>query len=223
MIFTWPGRPDDPTVQRSLPRWIRGVDWFPFQNRTFVSPAFPGYVSGHSTFSRAAAEVLTFYTGSEYFPGGMGSFTAHAGQFLKFEFGPSIDVELQWATYFDAADEAGASRRWGGIHPLADDLPGRVIGSECGKRVWSIVPKYWDGSIVDQSFYPEIVRPSPTTAQLTWEAVPGLWYQVSRSLGLSGWQAIGSPIQAVNPGMSWTDESADQPNYFYQITQSAAP
>ena len=39
--------------------WIRAVEWVPYQRATFVTPPFAGYVSGHSTFSRAAAEVLT--------------------------------------------------------------------------------------------------------------------------------------------------------------------
>jgi hypothetical protein len=38
---------------------MRAKEWIPYQRRTFVTPAFPGYISGHSTFSRAAAEVLT--------------------------------------------------------------------------------------------------------------------------------------------------------------------
>ena len=35
----------------------------------FVTPPFAGYISGHSTFSRAAAEVLTLLTGDPFFPG----------------------------------------------------------------------------------------------------------------------------------------------------------
>jgi hypothetical protein len=97
-----------------------------------VTPAFPGFVSGHSTFSRAAAEVLTELTGSPYFPGGMGEFVARANAYLVFEEGPSVDVRLQWATYYDAADQAGQSRIYGGIHINPDDFGGRVIGSEVG-------------------------------------------------------------------------------------------
>jgi hypothetical protein len=41
-------------------------------------------------------------------------------------------VRLQWATYGDAADEAGLSRIHGGIHPAFDDLTGRRIGLEVG-------------------------------------------------------------------------------------------
>ena len=97
------------------------MEWVPYQRPTFVTPAFPGYVSGHSTFSRAAAEVLTSLTGSEYFPGGLGTWTIPAGA-LEFEAGPTTDIPLQWATYYDAADQAGLSRIYGGIHPPVDDL-----------------------------------------------------------------------------------------------------
>ena len=45
-----------------------------------------------------------------------------------FEEGPSVDVVLQWATYRDASDQCSLSRIWGGIHPPADDIPGRIIG-----------------------------------------------------------------------------------------------
>jgi len=112
--------------------WILAEDWVPYQRPSFVTPPFAGYVSGHSTFSRAAAEVLTMYTGDAYFPGGMGTFIAAQDEFLVFEDGPSVDIELQWATYRDAADQSALSRIWGGIHPPADDIPGRIIGEEIG-------------------------------------------------------------------------------------------
>ena len=46
--------------------WILGIDWVPYQRDTFVTPPFAGYVSGHSTFSRSAAEVMALFTISEY-------------------------------------------------------------------------------------------------------------------------------------------------------------
>ena len=48
--------------------WILGERWWPYQRPSFVTPPFAGYVSGHSTYSRAAAEVLTAFTGSSFFP-----------------------------------------------------------------------------------------------------------------------------------------------------------
>ena len=145
-IRTWAGNPEDPETGLGGVEWIRAVEWVPYQLATFVTPAFPAYVSGHSTFSRAAAEVLTAMTGSEYFPGGLGSWTIPAGD-LEFEAGPSQDVPLQWATYYDAADQAGLSRLYGGIHIAADDFRGRVMGSQCGKDAWQMANRYWDGSV----------------------------------------------------------------------------
>ena len=106
-----------------------------YQRPTFVTPPFAGYVSGHSTYSRAAAEVLTLLTGDEYFPGGVGEFKAPMNEFLVFEEGPSVDVTLQWATYRDASDQTSLSRIWGGIHPPADDIPGRKMGIEIGESI----------------------------------------------------------------------------------------
>jgi hypothetical protein len=126
-------------------RWVRAVEWIPYQLPTFVTPAFAGYVSGHSTFSRAAAEVLTAFTGSSYFPGGLYEWRVPAGRLLV-EDGPSEDVALQWATYFDAADDAGISRLYMGIHVSPDDFGGRRAGSRCGKDAWALAQRYFEGS-----------------------------------------------------------------------------
>ncbi|HEY6057003.1 MAG TPA: vanadium-dependent haloperoxidase, partial [Candidatus Limnocylindrales bacterium] len=143
-IRAWGGNPKDPKTQTVPVTWIRAVDWVPYQLPTFVTPSFQGYISGHSTFSRAAAEVLTGFTGSEYFPGGLSEWTIKAGS-LKVEAGPATDVTLQWATYYDAADQAGLSRLYGGIHIQADDFTGRRIGSECGKDAWALAEQYYAG------------------------------------------------------------------------------
>ena len=111
--------------------------WWPYQRPTFVTPPFAGYVSGHSTFSRAAAEALTRLTGDPFFPGGLAEFTAERNAFLVFEQGPSVDVVLQWATYRDAADQSALSRIWGGIHPPVDDVPGRRMGVAVAERGWT--------------------------------------------------------------------------------------
>lgn len=146
-ILSWPGQPEDPTNHYSGVRWINAPAWVTYQKKTFVTPAFPGYVSGHSAFSRAAAEVLASATGSEFFPGGLGVFTARAGTFLTTEKGPTTDVPMQWATYYDAADQAGLSRLWGGIHPSVDDVTGRRVGSQAGKTAWALATRYFDGSV----------------------------------------------------------------------------
>ena len=143
-VRTWQGNPPDPKTQTSPVTWILGTAWVPYQLPTFVTPSFQGYVSGHSTFSRAAAEVMTGITGSEYFPGGLSEWTVKQGSF-RVEAGPSGDVVLQWATYYDAADQAGQSRLFGGIHVQADDFTGRVVGSTCGKDAWALAQRYYAG------------------------------------------------------------------------------
>jgi hypothetical protein len=144
-VRAWAGFPKDPATEASGVRWIRAVDWVPYQLPTFVTPAFAGYVSGHSTFSRAAAEVLTAFTGSSYFPGGLYEVPVPRGA-LNIEQGPSRDVKLQWATYFDAADAAGTSRLWMGIHVPPDDFEGRRVGAQCGKQAWVLAKRYFEGS-----------------------------------------------------------------------------
>lgn len=144
-LWAWRGFPEDPSVDTSGVGWIRAVDWVPYQRSTFVTPAFAGYVSGHSTFSRAAAEVLTAFTGSPYFPGGLYEWSVPAGELLHEE-GPTEGVTLQWATYYDAADQAGISRIFMGIHIPADDFAGRRIGSECGLLAWELALRYFEGS-----------------------------------------------------------------------------
>ena len=107
--------------------------WLPYQSVNFVTPPFAGYVSGHSTYSRAAAEVLALFTGDPFFPGGLGEFHFEKDRYLSFGTqGPAQDMSLQWATYVDAANQSGLSRIWGGIHPPIDDIPGRRIGKIVG-------------------------------------------------------------------------------------------
>jgi hypothetical protein len=144
-IKAWRGFPKDPANQTSGVGWIRAVDWVPYQRATFVTPAFAGYPSGHSTFSRAGAEVLTTFTGSEYFPGGLYEWHLPKGD-LKHEEGPTQDVTLEWATYYDAADQAGISRLFMGIHIPSDDIEGRKIGSTCGKEAVALAERYFDGT-----------------------------------------------------------------------------
>jgi hypothetical protein len=144
-IRAWRGNPTDPKTETGGVGWMLAADWVPYQQSTFVTPAFQGYISGHSTFSRAAAEVLTGFTGSEWFPGGESSWTVPVGE-LKVEQGPTTPVKLEWATYYDAADQAGVSRLYGGIHISADDFTGRQIGSQCGKEAWALAKEYYAGS-----------------------------------------------------------------------------
>lgn len=144
-LYAWRGPDyiDDPSIDLAGVGWILAENWWPYQRPTFVTPPFAGYISGHSTYSRAAAEVLTMLSGDAYFPGGLGEFLAEKNEFLVFEEGPSVDITLQWATYRDASDQCSLSRIWGGIHPPADDMPGRLIGRQVGIDAFHYAEQYF--------------------------------------------------------------------------------
>jgi hypothetical protein len=194
-LYAWRG-PTHITVPASDTAgvgWILAENWWPYQRPTFVTPPFAGFTSGHSTYSRAAAEVMTRVTGDEYFPGGMSTFFAPRNQFLVFEDGPSMDVTLQWATYRDASDQCSLSRIWGGIHPPQDDILGRLIGRRVGIDAVDFAETYFAGlptatlaSLVSLDAETDRIR-------LTWYAAdkPGITATVYRRTLDSDWEAIG--------------------------------
>lgn len=136
-IMAWGGRGQG-TKQ------IDGSTWKPYQFEVQLSPPFPAFPSGHSTFSAAAAEVLKRFTGSDAFGA---SFTMAAGQ-SRGEPGlvPATDVTLTWPTFTEAADQAGMSRRFGGIHFAADDYTARYMGRQVGVVVWEKAQSYFKGT-----------------------------------------------------------------------------
>lgn len=113
---------------------IQGENWLPYQSPATVTPPFPEYVSGHSTFSMAAATVLKHYTGSDRFDYSVrispGSSKIEPGQV------PATAVTLHFATFTEAAKQAGRSRLLGGIHFAAGDREGRKLGRKVGELVW---------------------------------------------------------------------------------------
>ena len=122
---------------------IDGSSWSPYQPTTSPTPPFPEYSSGHSNFSAAAAEVLKLFTGSDRFGD---SVTFPVGS-SKVEPGtvPATDLVLSWATFSEAADQAGMSRRYGGIHFEQGDLDARSTGRITGQIAWARAKRAWQG------------------------------------------------------------------------------
>jgi hypothetical protein len=120
-----------------------GATWFPYQPTTFPTPPFPEYSSGHSNFSAAGAEILKRFTHSDRFGA---SVTLRAGS-SRVEPGavPASDLTLSWPTFSEAADQAGISRRYGGIHFEQGDLDARSTGRRVARRVWDKANDYWEG------------------------------------------------------------------------------
>jgi hypothetical protein len=130
-------------------RTIRGEDWLPYQRANFVTPPFPEYLSGHSTFSAAAAILLKAAIGSDTF--GM-SVTIPAGS-SRIEPGavPAAPVTLSWKSFGEAADQAGISREYGGIHCNDGDLEARQAGEDVGLLVWSKAKTYFNGKAIPKT------------------------------------------------------------------------
>ena len=95
------------------------LDWMPL----LVTPPFPEYTSGHSTFSGAGATVLPLFYGTENLPFTVGS-----------DFLPG--VYRSFSTPFDASEEAGVSRIYGGIHFHSANVDGLQAGSSIGE--WTV-------------------------------------------------------------------------------------
>ncbi len=130
------------------PKWMDGSQWIPYQLETFPTPPFPEYISGHSIFSASAAETLKTFTGGNQFGA---STTIKAGS-SEIEPGttPALDVTLSWSTFSKAADQAGMSRRYGGIHFREGDLVSRQVGRLVAKQAWEKSRAYWSGARADE-------------------------------------------------------------------------
>ena len=116
--------------------------WEPYQPVTIVTPPFPEYISGHSTFSAAAAEVLRRSTGSDWFGA---SVTLPANSSSVEPCTPANPITLSWPTFSEAANQAGLSRRYGGIHFEQGDLAGRAVGRQIGALAWEKAQTYFRG------------------------------------------------------------------------------
>ncbi|MEL7315010.1 MAG: DUF6851 domain-containing protein [Cyanobacteria bacterium J06559_3] len=107
------------------------------------SPPFSEYTSGHSGFSAASATVLELFTGSDAF----GTGVTFAPGDSRFEPGltPQEEVTLAWDTFSEAADEAGISRLYGGIHFVEGDINARILGQEVGTTVFETAQYFING------------------------------------------------------------------------------
>lgn len=140
---------------------LKAADWHPYSPYVFITPPFPGYVSGHSTVSAAAAKMLELYTGSDHFGA---TETRHAGELTE----PGISCEvkqmtdgrpavgvsgdgtvtLQLPTFSATAEMAGISRVMGGYHIQADNVAGLELGRKVAEYLWPKTKAYFEGTAV---------------------------------------------------------------------------
>jgi hypothetical protein len=122
---------------------LPGEAWRSFQVPTFPTPPFPEYTSGHSAFSMAGAVALRRFTGSDKF----GFFYAQTTPLKADPTEPVTDVVLSWQTFTQAAQEAGESRLYGGIHFYEGNVAGLDLGAKVGDAAYTKAEKYWLGTI----------------------------------------------------------------------------
>jgi hypothetical protein len=123
----------------------RGTQLIPAEQfRSYLAtPPFAEFTSGHSAFSAASATVLTLFTGSPHF-GAQVSF-APGSSVIEPGVTPRAPVTLSWRTFDDAADQAGISRRYGGIHFRQGDLESRKMGKHIGQQAWRKALDHFNG------------------------------------------------------------------------------
>lgn len=136
-IRAW-GGPGKGTVEMDASQWL------PYQPASFPTPPFPDFVSEESTFSAAAASILAKWTGSDRLGD---SVTIPAGSSrIEPRVTPAHPVILRWETFSDAANQAGTSRLYAGIHFRRADLAGRTLGRLAAAKAWSRAQSYFDGT-----------------------------------------------------------------------------
>lgn len=119
---------------------IPAEEWRPYSPGYFVTPPFPGYTSGHSTVSAAAAKVLELFTGSDNF----GFVEKRKAGVITETPGPEITLKLP--TFSATAQMAAESRLLGGYHIRADNEVGFTVGTQVGEYCWKQYSAYFDGT-----------------------------------------------------------------------------
>jgi hypothetical protein len=99
---------------------VQDPNWQPL----IITPPFPSYISGHSTFSAAAADILSNFFGANY-----------AFSCTDPSLGSLPGVTRSYTNFTQAAQEAGESRIYGGIHYEFDNQDGLAAGQQVGNWV----------------------------------------------------------------------------------------
>ncbi|WP_158219663.1 vanadium-dependent haloperoxidase [Ideonella sp. A 288] len=155
-IYAW-GGPGQPS------RWIDGSRWTPYNPGSNLTPAFPGWVSGHATFSAASAAVLRNFTGNDAF----NYSTVIPANFGRVEPGvPAVPTQITYATFTQAANDAAASRLLGGIHFNDDNTIGLLVGDRAGQQAWQMSQFLFEGGL---SAGTGSTATSPFTQSIDWQ------------------------------------------------------
>ena len=140
--YLYGGKPVRAWAGPGLGTWL--VDGREFRSY-IATPPFAEYVSGHSAFSAAGAQVLALVSGGDRL--GLSATFPAGSSVVEPGITPSQPVTLSWRTFSEAAVEAGLSRRYGGIHFESGDIEGRRLGRQIGQIVWNKARQFFDGAV----------------------------------------------------------------------------
>jgi membrane-associated phospholipid phosphatase len=103
------------------------ADWEPY----LPTPPFPSYVSGHSAFTASWARAMELATGKPDF-----NFKQTVRHLYVEQRELAEPVTLSYPTFTAAAEAAGISRIWAGVHWPVDNQRGLELGRKVGESVW---------------------------------------------------------------------------------------
>jgi hypothetical protein len=137
---------------------IPAEQWHAYSPAAFVTPPFPGYVSGHSAVSGACSRMLELFTGNDHFGAyerrqagvltekdcPVANMQAQSGQPATGP-GATREITLKMPTFTSVAEMAGISRIMGGYHIQADNIEGLKLGRAVANYSWPKYQAYFTG------------------------------------------------------------------------------
>jgi len=150
------------SLTQSWNKKTEGQYWLPYQELNFVTPPFPDFVSGHSSFSSASSKIICYLFETDTINLKMPVINNNIVKYLSpvltmtknfsmnnifilpnrstIENDPlQTSVTLNWNTWNDIARSAGKSRLYGGIHIESSNQGGQLLGSNIADKIWNMM------------------------------------------------------------------------------------
>ncbi|HMJ63940.1 MAG TPA: hypothetical protein VK615_01215, partial [Candidatus Binatia bacterium] len=128
------------------------------------------------------------------------------------------------ASYYDAADQVGLARIWGGIHPPADDFPGRRVGAQVGSTVWALAQKFFDGSVINSEIRVAARKLDANNAELRFNAARGLYYKIHSASQVEGpYSDGGAPGRIALEASIASTNTTSEAKKFFRVSASLSP
>ena len=155
LVSSWTGLTHHPTLSHCCQARAEAVLAgraisvpFPARHQRFATVNHRHSRSGHSAFSGAAAQVFVQFAGTDVFKAALSITIAAGSSTIEPKLVPSVATTLTFKSFTDAADQAGLSRRYGGIHFAQGDKNGRTLGYQIGNAAWAKTLTYLNGTAV---------------------------------------------------------------------------